>query len=160
MPEIDGGSKTSEARGLRRLAWLLDDAIPLPGGYRIGIDGIIGLVPGLGDALGLAASTWILLRARRFGVPRVVMARMLGNVLLEAAIGTIPVLGDLFDFAFKANRRNIGLMEQYLSDERQVTRESGVRIGVALVVGLLAIFVVLFVVFRFVQWIWNLAAVN
>lgn len=152
-------SGPSAARDLRRLAWLLDDAIPLPGGYRVGIDGIIGLVPGLGDALGLAASTWILWRARSFGVPRIVMARMLGNVLLEASIGAIPVLGDLFDFAFKANRRNIGLMEQYLTDERHVRRESWVRIVVALVLGLLAIAVVLFLVFRFVQWLWNLAAV-
>jgi hypothetical protein len=160
MPEADAGSKSPRARELRRLAWLLDESIPLPGGYRIGIDGLVGLVPGLGDALGLAASTWILLRARRIGVPRVVMARMLGNALLDAAVGAIPVLGDLFDFAFKANSRNIGLMEQYLSDERQVRRESAVRIVLALAGGLLAIFVVLFLVFRFVQWIWNLAAVN
>lgn len=152
----DGGP--SAAGDLRRLAWVLDDALPLPGGYRIGIDGIIGLVPGLGDAIGLAASTWILLGARRFGVPRVVMARMLGNVVLDAAIGAIPVVGDLFDFAFKANRRNIGLMEQYLSDERHVRRESWVRIVVALTVGLLAAALVLFLTFRFVQWLWNLAA--
>lgn len=159
MPEAREGSATPTARELRRLAWLLDDAIALPGGYRIGIDGIVGLIPGLGDALGLAASTYILLRARRFGVPRVVMARMIGNVLLESVIGAIPVLGDLFDFAFKANRRNIGLMEEYLVAGRRVHRESWVRVVAALIAGLVVIGLVLFLVFRFVQWIWNLAAV-
>ncbi|HEX7062184.1 MAG TPA: DUF4112 domain-containing protein [Woeseiaceae bacterium] len=152
-------TEPSAARELRRLAWLFDDAILLPGGYRIGIDGIVGLVPGLGDALGLIAATWILLRARQFGVPRIVMARMLGNVVLDAAIGAIPVLGDLFDFAFKANRRNIGLMERYLTDERHVRRESWVRFVAALVLALLGIAVVLFLVFRSVQWLWNQAAV-
>lgn len=158
MPQITEPSAGSAARELRRLAWLLDDAIRLPGGYRIGLDGIVGLVPGLGDALGLAASTYILFRARRFGVPRVVMARMIGNVLLESVIGAIPVLGDLFDFAFKANRRNIGLMEQYLVDEREARRGSWVRIVAAFAAGLAVIALVLFLVFRFVQWIWNLAA--
>lgn len=149
----------STARELRRLAWLLDDSIPLPGGYRVGLDGVVGLVPGLGDAVGLAASSWILLRARSFGIPRVVMARMVGNVLLDAAIGAVPVLGDLFDFAFKANRRNILLIEEYLTDERHVRRESWLRIVGTLAAGLLLFAGVLFLVFRFVQWIWNLAAV-
>ncbi len=159
MARIGEDTEPSAARDLRRLAWLLDDAILLPGGYRVGIDGILGLVPGLGDALGLAASTWILLHARSFGVPRIVMARMLGNVLLDAAIGAIPVVGDLFDFAFKANRRNIGLMEQYFTDERHVRRASWVRVVAALVLGFLAIALVLFLVFRFVQWLWHQAAV-
>lgn len=158
MPDAREGTESAAARELRRLAWLLDDAIRLPGGYRIGLDGIVGIVPGVGDALGLAASTYILLRARRFGVPHVVMARMIGNVLLESIVGAIPVLGDLFDFAYKANRRNIGLMEQYLVDERRTRRESWIRIVAAFAVGVLVIFVVLFLVFRFVQWIWNLAA--
>jgi hypothetical protein len=155
----EGPTEGVTARELRRLAWLLDESIPLPGGYRIGLDGIVGLIPGVGDAAGLAASSYILLRARRYGVPRVVMARMLGNVLLDFVVGAIPVLGDLFDFGFKANRRNIGLMQQYLVDERGMRRRSWAKVLVTVVTGLALILLVLFLVFRLVQWLWDLAAV-
>ena len=147
------------ARELRRLAWLLDESVPLPGGYRIGLDGIVGLIPGIGDAAGLAASSYLLLRAHQLGTPRIVMARMLGNVLLDFLIGAIPVLGDLFDFAFKANRRNIGLMQQYLVDERRTRRSSWAKVVLTMAAGLALILLALFLVFRVVQWLWNLAAV-
>jgi hypothetical protein len=87
-------------------------------------------------------------------VPRVVLARMIGNVALEFVIGTIPVLGDLFDFVFKANLRNLALMEQYLVNEREVRRSSRVRV---FVVTLLGLALLLFAVFRLVQWLWTLA---
>lgn len=151
-------SRDSTAGEIRWLAWLLDDAIRLPGGYRIGLDGIVGLIPGIGDALGLAASSYIIVRARRFGVPRVVLARMVGNVLLEFAIGTIPLIGDLFDFAFKANRRNLRLMEQYLVDERRVRRGSRLRV-IAAAVGIFTLAALaLFLLVRLVQWLLALAA--
>jgi hypothetical protein len=148
----------SAAGEIRRLAWLLDAAIRLPGGFRIGLDGIVGLVPGIGDALGLLASSYIVIRARRFGVPRVVLARMIGNVALEFVIGAIPVLGDLFDFVFKANLRNLALMEQYLVDERQVRRSSRARVFIMTLLGLALLALLLFAGFRLVQWLWALAA--
>lgn len=141
------------ARGMRRLAWLLDDSIRLPGGYRIGLDGLVGLIPGLGDAAGLAASSYILFLARRFHIPRVVMARMIGNVLLESIIGVIPVLGDLFDFAFKANRRNIALMEQYFVDERRLRQNSWSRVIMVGVIVIAVIVLFLFLAFQLVRWI-------
>lgn len=155
----EGPAEGATARELRRLAWLLDESIPLPGGYRIGLDGLAGLIPGIGDAAGLAASSYILLRARHYAVPRVVMARMLGNVLLDFVIGAIPVLGDLFDFGFKANRRNVGLMQQYLVDERGTRRRSWAKLAAVMAAGLALILLVTFLVFRLVQWLWNLAAV-
>lgn len=151
-------AQDSAAGEVRRLAWLLDEAIRLPGGFRIGLDGIVGLIPGIGDALGLVASTYIVVRARRFGVPRIVLARMVGNVALEFVIGTIPVLGDLFDFAFKANLRNLALMEQYLVNERQARRSSRARVVVMTLIGLALLALLLFAVFRLVQWLWALAA--
>jgi hypothetical protein len=151
-------SQRSAAGEIRRLAWLLDAAIRLPGGFRIGLDGIVGLVPGIGDALGLAASGYIVMRARRFGVPRVVLARMIGNVALEFVIGTIPVLGDLFDFVFKSNLRNLALIEQYLVNEREVRRSSRVRVFVVTLLGLALLALLLFAVFRLAQWLWTLAA--
>ncbi|MDP5290914.1 DUF4112 domain-containing protein [Oceanimonas sp. CHS3-5] len=111
MPQTNHQKQTRAK--LDRLAWLLDSAIRLPGGFRIGLDGIMGLVPGVGDLAGAALSSYILLQAARMKLPAGVLARMGFNVLLEVLIGSIPILGDLFDFGFKANRRNVRLMGEY-----------------------------------------------
>lgn len=112
-------------RRLRGVAWLLDNSIELPGGYRIGLDAIIGLIPGIGDAVGALLSAYILNEARSLGAPRSVLMRMMGNVLVETVIGAIPFAGDIFDAAFKANMRNIALLERYHSDPRGARRRSG-----------------------------------
>lgn len=101
---------------LRTIAWLLDNSIPLPGGYRIGIDALIGLIPGLGDAAGALVSAYIVNEARGLGAPRSVLLRMMGNVMIETVLGSIPVAGDLFDAAFKANSRNLALLAGYQLD--------------------------------------------
>tara|TARA_R110002110_G_scaffold415765_3_gene655329 strand:+ start:99418 stop:99912 length:495 start_codon:yes stop_codon:yes gene_type:complete len=110
-------------RRLQRLAWLTDSAIPLPGGYSIGLDGIIGLIPGLGDAIGAIMSGYIVVEGTRAGAPASVVIRMIGNVLLETIIGWIPFAGDLFDIVFKANQRNVALLDRYL-DQPDATRRS------------------------------------
>lgn len=108
---------TSErVRRLRSLAWLLDNSIPLPGGYRIGLDPLIGLVPGLGDALGALISAYIVNEARSLGAPGSVLLRMMGNVMIETMVGAIPFAGDLFDAAYKANTRNLALLARYQLD--------------------------------------------
>lgn len=96
------------------LSRLLDSAIPLPGGYRIGLDGIIGLVPGFGDIAGSLASSYIIIESARLGASTATLLRMVVNVLLESVIGLIPLLGDLFDFAWKANVKNMVLLEEQL----------------------------------------------
>lgn len=101
---------------LRTIAWLLDNSIPLPGGFRIGIDALIGLVPGLGDAAGALISAYIVNEARSLGAPRSVLLRMMGNVMIETVLGSIPIAGDLFDAAFKANSRNLALLARYQLD--------------------------------------------
>ena len=101
---------------LQRLARLLDSSIRLPGGYRIGLDGIIGLVPGIGDAVAATLSTYIVVRGARLGASTMTLVRMMGNILLELVVGFVPVLGDLFDFAWKANNRNIALLERHASE--------------------------------------------
>ncbi len=104
-----------QLRPLRRLAGLLDSALPVPGTrWRIGLDGLIGLVPGIGDLAGAALSSYILMKAIRLGVPAGVVLRMLFNILLEMTLGAIPLIGDLFDFGFKANLRNIRLIERHI----------------------------------------------
>ncbi|MDZ7750632.1 MAG: DUF4112 domain-containing protein [Gammaproteobacteria bacterium] len=99
---------------LSRLAWLLDSSVRLPGGFRIGIDGLIGLIPGIGDLVAASVSAYIVAEAARLEVPGHVILRMISNVLVDLLVGTIPVLGDAFDFAFKANRRNIDLLDSHL----------------------------------------------
>jgi len=111
-----------EAR-LRRLAWLLDNSIPVPGiGYRIGLDGLIGLVPGVGDTVGAVLSTYILAQASALGVPKVTILRMAYNVAVESIVGMVPILGDLFDFAWKANQRNVELLEKNLKEPTATVR--------------------------------------
>ena len=96
---------------LRRLAWWLDEAIPIPGtGQRVGFDALIGLIPGVGDAVGALLSAYIVLEGARRGASVWVVARMLGNVALETVFGAVPFLGDLFDVVFKANIRNLALL--------------------------------------------------
>jgi hypothetical protein len=111
------GPNTAErVERLRALAWLLDNSIPLPGGYRIGVDALIGLVPGVGDAIGALISAYIVNEARALGAPRSVLLRMIGNVMIETVVGAIPFAGDLFDAAFKANSRNLALLARYQLD--------------------------------------------
>jgi hypothetical protein len=124
-------------RSLARLAWILDSSIPIPGlGWRIGVEALLGLVPGVGDALGVGLSAWIVFQAWRLGVPRGVLARMLGNVALEAAVGVVPVLGDLFDMGWKANVRNVRLLEAHLVRPRRAALEG--RLFVVAVLAALA----------------------
>jgi predicted aconitase with swiveling domain len=96
---------------LRRLAWLLDSSIRIPGTrWTVGIDALIGLVPVLGDAAGVILSSYILYEAARMGTSKGVLARMALNIAIEGLVGSIPLLGDLFDAGFKANQRNIKLL--------------------------------------------------
>lgn len=112
--ELPARKDDDAVRQARQLAWLLDEAVRLPGGFRFGLDGLLGLIPVVGDALGLLASLRIVDIARRAGVPLGVLLRMLGNIVLDAVVGAIPLAGDLFDFGWKANARNVILLEQYL----------------------------------------------
>ena len=98
-------------RQIRTLSDLLDSKFAIPGtNFRFGIDPIIGLIPGVGDAVTVAFSAYILSQAQRLGLPRHVMARMVFNVLIDALLGSIPLVGDVFDVLFKANRRNLKLL--------------------------------------------------
>ena len=119
LPKEQSVEPSAEERELAAFAHVLDSSIRLPGGFRIGWDGLIGLVPGIGDAVGLGLSSWLVWRARRLGMPGFVIVRMLLNVAIEAIIGAVPVVGDLFDLAFKANNRNVALMQRSLRQRSQ-----------------------------------------
>jgi hypothetical protein len=127
---------------LRAVARLLDESIPLPGGFRIGLDPIIGLVPGLGDVISAGFSFIVIVQALRLRAPVSVLIRMLWNVLLDTLIGSIPVAGDLFDAAYKANTRNVELVSRYHIDPsttHQTSRILVFTVSIFLLLLLLAI---------------------
>jgi hypothetical protein len=119
---------------LRRLVRLLDGAVAIPGTpVRFGLDALIGLVPGVGDLAGAALSGFVVLSAARAGVPAAVLLRMVLNVGIDALVGAVPILGDLFDVAWRANARNLALLEQAVGDPGRARRSSrGVLVGVLL----------------------------
>lgn len=121
----DDRTRHGKATAAHRLAGLLDDAFTVPGtNLRVGLDGLIGLIPGVGDVIGAALSTLVIALSARAGAPRPVLARMAGNVLIETVVGLVPVLGDLFDFAWKANRKNVELLDAVLRDPDRTARRS------------------------------------
>lgn len=114
LSALDRNSQLTLTR-LRGLSRVLDNAIAIPGiGYRIGLDPLIGLLPGGGDLMAGLISIYIVVEAARLGVPAATLGRMGLNILTEVVMGSIPMLGDLFDVVWKANARNVGLLEQHI----------------------------------------------
>jgi hypothetical protein len=132
-------SKGKKLQNLKSLSRLLDSIIPLPGGYRIGIDGLLGLIPGIGDIAGGVASSYIIIESARLGASTTTLLRMVFNVLVESIIGLIPFLGDLFDFIWKANEKNTALMEKQLH-EPQPPNSPEYRLKVTVVIIILVLF--------------------
>ena len=112
-------TKSSELRSVEALAKLMDSQFQIPGTQiRFGLDPLIGLIPGLGDFTGLLVSGYMIMICARNGASGFLMARMTLNILIDALIGSIPLIGDFFDFAYKANRRNFKLMQQHYVEGR------------------------------------------
>lgn len=124
----------------RTLTRLLDTVARVPGtGIRFGADAVIGLIPGLGDVAGAVLAGYLVLLAQRLGAPRSVVLRMLGNVAVDTLGGTVPLIGDLFDVAFKSNSRNLALLERAIQQPAATTRTSrllviGTFLGLVLLV--------------------------
>ena len=109
----------------RSLARLLDSAAKVPGtGIRFGADAVLGIIPGLGDVAGAALAGYLVILAQRLGAPRAVVLRMLANVAVDTVAGTVPVIGDLFDVAYKSNIRNVALLEQAVQRPTETKRTS------------------------------------
>lgn len=156
MPPISNpatpDTRTTRAR-MEKLAWLLDGAIPVPGTrFRFGLDSIIGLIPGVGDVIGLALGAAILYEGVRIGAPRPLILKMLGNSVADALMGVVPVLGDVLDFAFRSNKRNARLLLDHL-DQLDAVPSASSRgskwLALLLVTGFVAASVGL------VWWVWS-----
>jgi hypothetical protein len=117
------GSLSHEERlaRLETLATLMDAAILIPGtNVRVGFDALIGLVPGIGDLVSAGISSMIILEARRMGAPRWLVARMIANVAIDAIGGAVPLVGDLFDVAYRANLKNTQLLRRHFERDSSV----------------------------------------
>ena len=140
---------------MRQLSQLLDGAIVIPGTkYRIGLDPILGLIPGGGDTVSAALSGYIIIEAARMGLPRKALMQMVGNLVVDTVAGSVPVVGDIFDVFSKANTRNMQIVESHAQAPTPSTKTDKLFIGL-LIVGLLGF--ALAVGFITVA-IWNLVA--
>lgn len=111
MADIEKQRQIEVEKGLDQLAFYLDDLFRVPGvGWRFGLDALIGLVPNVGDTLTSFASFYILLAGVRYGVPKITLLRMAFNIGLDYFVGSIPLIGDAFDFVWKANKQNMELI--------------------------------------------------
>jgi hypothetical protein len=147
-PILETGPMRSEAdrqleRELELLALWMDGVFRIPGvGIRFGLDSLIGLLPGVGDALTSIVSLYILSAASRFGIPRVTLARMALNIAIDWMVGSVPLLGDLFDVYWKSNQRNVSLLRRHVMaapvEERRARTGDWFFVG-GLIVALLVI---------------------
>jgi hypothetical protein len=138
---VSAPERDRQLRSVRSLARLLDEAVRIPGiGTKVGLDALLGLVPGAGDALGALLSGWVIVLASRLGAPPAILVRMAGNAALDAIAGSVPLLGDLFDIGWRANSRNVALLERWLAHPRE-TGASSTALVVVLLVLLAATFV-------------------
>jgi len=110
---------------LRRLARLWDSGFRIPGtNIAFGLDPLVGLVPGVGDAAGALVACYVVLEAARLDVPGFTLLRMLANIAVDTLLGSVPVVGDIFDVVWKANLKNVALIEHHLADPHEARRAS------------------------------------
>jgi hypothetical protein len=141
-PDSADGDVSARLARLQRLSTLLDSAVTIPRTHiRVGLDPLFGVVPGVGDIVPTAASAYIVAEAAALGVPRATLARMCLNVLVDAAVGSIPLVGDAFDAVWRANDRNVRLLEAQVDDPDEARRDGGVvtALGIVLFLSVLAV---------------------
>ena len=134
-----------------QLAWLMDSSIGV-GRFSFGLDALVGLIPGLGDVLSATVSVWLVGRAMQNGVHRAAILRMLLNLGIDSTVGSIPILGDFFDFAYKANAKNMLIYRESLSGTRAPLRDWGF-IALVSVILLLIVALPLVGLFYMARWI-------
>ncbi|MBD2109075.1 DUF4112 domain-containing protein [Nodosilinea sp. FACHB-13] len=125
MNIVDTAAQLRNLNRIRRISRLMDTAFKIPVlGIKVGWDPVLGLVPGLGDLIATAVSAYIIVLAARFRLPRSILAQMVLNIGLEAVVGTVPLVGDLFDAFYKSNVRNLKLLEAHLQGQSTALEEA------------------------------------
>jgi len=121
---LDHNDRESLVQSVEKLARLMDSRFAIPGmPVKLGLDTIIGLIPGIGDTIGLGVSGYIIAQAQRLGVGRATLYKMIANVFIDWLIGIVPILGDLFDWGWQANNRNARLLRQHFEKHLQEDSE-------------------------------------
>ena len=158
--KVDAQNKDETVDQLRTFADLLDEAFRIPIiRYRVGLDALVGLIPLVGDLIGMLFSTYIVVQAARLGLPHTTVIRMVFNVLVETVVGSIPLVGDVFDGIWKANKQNVALLESALAAPSERARADrrfllGLGIGGAVTASAVSVATVFLVV-----WLVNVALV-
>jgi len=130
-------------RRIAAVSRVLDDLVEIPGtSQRVGVDAVVGLIPGVGDLVTAGVGGWIILEATRFRLPRVVVVRMVVNTAADLLVGAVPLLGDLFDLAFRSNRANLELFRRHAVDpDAPTSGDRAFLLGLALIVAGVVIFI-------------------
>jgi hypothetical protein len=154
-PQLANQTEAEALQEIRKIADFLDTKYTLPFGWKIGWDGILGLIPGIGDVTTTLISFYILYKAAILGCPLVVVLRMALNILIDNIIDTIPILGNIFDFMWKANSKNLALLEAYHLQPHQTRRSSQAVVALTLILTALAIIGVGVLTFYIARWMWG-----
>ena len=161
MDRPGGTNRSPESRRevLRQLAWLLDSSIRVPGTrLSIGIDALLGLLPVAGDLLGVLLSSYILVEAARLGAPKSLLYRMAFNVAVEGVVGIVPLAGDVFDAAWKANQKNVQLLEAHFREPARTAAASRLWVaGITALVLMLGLGAV-WLTYVAARWLWTAIA--
>jgi hypothetical protein len=140
---------------LRRFAYLMDQAFPVPGtNIRIGLDAALGLIPGIGDVMGALLSTWIIAGALRHRVRASVILRMVLNISIDLIFGAIPVAGDVFDFLYEENMKNMRLLEKHRDRTRPPRHTSEIALILVAIIAFLVLLALTMVVLVIAGAIW------
>ncbi len=148
--------ETGVRQEINELADLLDSRFRLPFGWKIGWDGIVGLVPGIGDFATNLVSLYIVYKAAILGCPQSVLLRMGLNILIDNVLDTIPLLGNLFDFIWKSNQRNLSLLDQYLANPHRTAAASKTLIFSVILILFFMILGIIVLTFFVARWFWGL----
>jgi Domain of unknown function (DUF4112) len=125
MNTVNTAAQLRNLNRIRRIIRLMDTAFKIPVlGIKVGWDPVLGLIPGLGDLIATAVSAYVIVLAARFRLPKGILAQMIFNIGLEAVVGTVPLVGDLFDAFYKSNVRNLKLLEAHLQCESTALEEA------------------------------------
>ncbi|MEZ2232367.1 DUF4112 domain-containing protein [Microcoleus sp.] len=156
-PNTTNKSHVASLRRLRRISNLLDNAIPIPGTkYRIGLDPILGLIPGGGDLISSIFAGYIVFKSAQMGVPQETLVKMAANIVFDTVAGTVPVAGDLLDVAWKANVKNIELLDAHLGSPEPAGKKADWLFVAALLLGLALIVAgVIFLSVLFFGWVFR-----
>ena len=143
---------------IRQIRKWMDEAVTVPGSnLKVGLDAIIGLIPGVGDLSSAAIGGYILHAANKLGVPTVVMVRMLFNLVIDALIGIIPIVGDYLDVLYKANSKNVALVEQAILNRENTARSSWWRLTAVFAAFILIVLGGFVGAVFLAKWIWTMS---